>query len=353
MMRAPDDKDFQRWLRDATLSRDQAEILRADLSTPGPVDEASEAPVAFSREARSKGLDLLTVASYAGALLILLAMAWFLAEGWNSLGHWGVFATTLAYAGVFGGMGWWLRFRRGYPTAGGLLFTCLLGCVPILVFALEEGLGLWPGSRGPLGGWFLREETARLPMEAATLVAGILLLGWVRFPFLVLPVASACLGMALDLSGVLPLDFRHEEEWICVFVGFLMLAASFLADRRFEMDLSFWGYLCGLGAFWGGLVCMDSNDEFRRALFALLNAGLVFLSVYLNCRVFLVFGATGLAIYFFHLADDLFDDALIFPLAAAGLGLGLLLGAVYFNRHAGRLSAALDRFRPVRLRGRA
>lgn len=351
-LRPPSDADFQRWLRDATLSREQIEVLRSDLSASAPVDEATES-VPLSSESRGKGLDLLTVAYYAGGCLILAAMAWFLGSQWDHFAPRDIFLTTGCYAALLGYLGWLLRFRKGYPKAGGILITCAVWMVPIIVYALEDWAGIWPGgSRPSRTFWGRWENDAWIITEIATITAGILALRFVRFPFLVCPVAVSAWLLSIDMSELLRGDACsfHERAWITVAVGALMLVASFLADRRFEMDLSFWGYFFGLGSFWGGLTCQDSGSEWGKLAYASLNLVLVLLSVYLNRRVFLAFGSVGLLIYFYHLADGLFENSPFFPFAVAFLGLAIIVGAVCLQRFATRISGVLDRYRPARMR---
>ncbi len=96
-------------------------------------------------EAR-KGLNPVTVAYYFGAMLMLLACAWFLADKWEALGSRGVFATVLVYALVAAGLGLFLR-RKGFLLGGGLLVTVAVCLGPLLVSTSEYMIGLWAGER--------------------------------------------------------------------------------------------------------------------------------------------------------------------------------------------------------------
>ena len=97
------------------------------------------------------------------------------------------------YAACFAFLGQRLRFRYGYPEAGGLLVTCAVWMVPLMAYALEAWTGIWPASPSPASliwrPW--RNELAWIPLELVTAVVGILALRWVRYPFLTCPVAFA------------------------------------------------------------------------------------------------------------------------------------------------------------------
>src|SRR6267142_951477 len=57
---------------------------------------------------REKGLNLVTVAYYFGAMLMISACAWFLGDKWNALGSPGIFITVMIYMVVAGMLGFWL-----------------------------------------------------------------------------------------------------------------------------------------------------------------------------------------------------------------------------------------------------
>jgi hypothetical protein len=62
------------------------------------------------------------------------------------------------------------------------------------------------------------------------------------------------------------------------------------------------GYLFGMFAFWGGLTLLEGGSELDWFLYGLINAGLILLSVLLQRRLFVVFGAAGVFGYVGHLA---------------------------------------------------
>lgn len=341
MIRTPSEGDFERWIRDGTITPDQARVLRADLSQPAPEGEAAPAAESGEPAAAGKGIDPLTVAYYLGALLILGAMSWFLGTQWTALGHAGAFLTAAGYAALFGFLGARLRMRD-YPAAGGLLLNCALWMVPVMLLAVFEWGSFFTGPAA--------DERRNVLMGSATAVCGLLLLRFVRFPFLVATVCVAFWSAVMSGADAADLLGYHKMGWASAIAGAFLLAASFLADRRFVTDLAFWGYLCGVAAFWGGLSSLEPRGEAGKACYAAVNGLLLLAGIYLDRRAFLVFGTCGLAYYFWHLADKVFGKSPLFPLAMAFLGLAILMGAVWLRRRAAAISAALDRYRPARLR---
>jgi len=71
---------------------------------------------------RRKGFNLVTVAYYFGAMLMISACAWFLGDKWEVLGSPGVLVTVVVYMMIAACLGWWLR-NKGYKVGGGLLIT--------------------------------------------------------------------------------------------------------------------------------------------------------------------------------------------------------------------------------------
>lgn len=341
--RAPTPADFDRWTRGGWLTDEQAERLRAELRLHAP--DAAEGP---------KGLNLLTVAYYFGALLVIGALGWFLYDQWDGLGPGGILAVSCLYAFVFAGTGYVLRFRRGYATAGGILFACAVWMVPLATWASQKLLGLWPaGDPGSYHSYYVWINASWIAIEWATILAGLVVLRWVRFPFVTFPIAFALWFFSMDVAAVVLREASPSYEvrsWCSVVVGVVMLAIAYLADRRFREDLSFWCYLYGLVAFWGGLSTLPPQGELGRFVYFAVNLALGFLGVYLMRATFLVFATMGVLGYLSHLAGTVFRDAAFFPAIVAAIGVAVILGAVALQRHRARLDAVLDRYRPRRLR---
>jgi hypothetical protein len=288
-----------------------------------------------------KGLNAVTVAYYFGAMLMISACAWFLGDKWEALGTRGVFLTVLVYMLAALALGLALR-RRGYVVGGGLLVTVAVCLVPLLVYTVEEMLGLWPGPRpGEYAAYYPRVHGSWIVMELATMLAALVALRFVPFGFLTAPLAHSFWFFSMDVA-----EWAFGEElgrnprcWVSVAVGILTMLVGYGLERSYRRpgvprteDFAFWCYLFGLLAFWGGLTFMDSGSEIGRLLYALLNVGLIALGVRLRRSVFIVFGVLGVHVYLGHLAYEVFKDSVLFPFALALLGLSVILVTVLAQR---------------------
>jgi hypothetical protein len=289
-----------------------------------------------------KGLNLVTVAYYFGAMLMISACAWFLGDKWESLGSPGIFITVLIYMLLASSLGWWLR-GKGYFVGGGLLITVAVCLVPLLIYTVEDMLGLWPdGDPGAYKNYYPLIHGSWIIMELATIAAAAVALRFVRFGFLTAPMAFSFWFLSMDLAALILGEVNYDWEtrkWISVVVGLFTLLIGYGLDKKLRRserpdseDYAFWCYLFGMFAFWGGLTAMDSGSEVKRALYALMNIGLIGLAVKLRRTTFLIFGALGVHLYLGHLAYRVFKDSFLFPFALALLGLSLILLTVWMQR---------------------
>lgn len=298
-------------------------------------------PAAPVVEQRS-GLNLVTVAYYFGAMLMISACAWFLGDKWNSLGSPGILATVILYMMIAGSLGWWLR-NKGYIIGGGLLITVTVCLVPLLTYAIEDITGLWPSKYpGAYDGYYVWINGSWIVVELATIVVAAVALRVVRFGFLTAPIAFSFWFLSMDLASLITKNANlswETEEWLSVGVGLCTLLVGYGLDRSLHKpgesrseDFAFWCYLFGMMAFWGGLTSMNGRSEWMRVWYALLNVAFIGLAVKLRRATFLVFGALGVFVYLGHLAYEVFKDSFFFPFVLALLGLGLILATVWFQR---------------------
>jgi hypothetical protein len=290
---------------------------------------------------RTKGLNLVSVAYYFGALLMISACAWFLGDKWRALGHVGVLTTCAVYATGAVTIGIWLR-RQGYLVAGGLLVTVAVALIPLATYTVEDMLGLWPtGYPGSYARYYPWIHGSWIIMELATIVGAGVALVFVRFGFLVAPLAFSCWFLSMDLAALcmrVNLLTGRQREWVSLSVGLATIAVGFGLGRALRgkdgrtKDFSFWCHLFGMLAFWGGLSSLAGSSGIPLALYALINVGLMAVAVALRRVTFLVFGALGVWGYVGHLAYDIFKNSMLFPFALAGLGLGMILTTVWAQR---------------------
>jgi hypothetical protein len=224
------------------------------------------------------------------------------------------------------GLGWWLR-GKGYLVGGGLLITVAVCLVPLLTYSIEDIFGLWPGPHpGAYERYYPWIHGSWIVMELATIVAAAIALFYVRFGFLTAPIAFSFWFLSMDLAALV----ARQSDMLLVGFGLERLLHK-RPESRSE-DFAFWCYLFGMMAFWGGLTSMDSNSEVKKALYALLNVGFIWLAVKVRRSTFLVFGALGVHLYLGHLAYRVFEDSFFFPFVLALLGLSLILVTVFIQR---------------------
>lgn len=290
-----------------------------------------------------KGLNLVTVAYYFGAMLMISASAWFLGDKWDVLGSAGVLTTSLIYFLTTLSVGLWLRVK-GYTVGGGLLVTVAVCLVPLITFTIEDLLGFWPTQPpGEYQDFYPTIRGSWIVMELATIVAGLVALKFVRFGFLTAPIAFSFWFLSMDVAALMLGDNTLEwntRAWIGVVVGLIIIGIGYGLDRTLHQpgeprseDFAYWCYLFGLMTFWGNLTSIDGNSELSRAVYALINLGLVGAALKLRRPVFLVFGALGIHVYLGYLAYRVFQDSVMFPFVLAGLGLSLILVTIAAQRY--------------------
>lgn len=192
-------------------------------------------------------------------------------------------------------------------------------------------------------------------MEMGTITTGVIALRARRFPFLTAPIAFSLWFMSMDVAPLLYGNTTvtgNEREWVSVGFGLVILLVAYFVDLRVRAgeDFSFWGYVFGLMAFWGGLSVMDSGSELSRFIYCLINIGLISLSVVLRQRVFIVFGSAGVFGYLSHLSYTVFKDSLLFPVALSMIGICVIWLGVLYQRNGYKLEKAIQDHLPASLR---
>lgn len=333
-----DAKDLARAVDAGLLSRTQEQAL-LDFLQRQPAQE-------------SAGFQLSHIAFYIGALLIMGAMGWLLTEAWMRIGDGALLGVTLCYILLLAASGLALQ-HRGQFIAAGVFAAVAVSIVPLAVFALEQLTGLWPldDAQANYHHYYVYVQGGWLLMELATVIAGLLMLRLIPFPFVVMPVALALWFMSMDLSEWIHGDqFNWEQrQHVSLWFGLGMLLVFVLIDGRTQRDYAFWGYLAGLLAFWGGLTAMNSDSELDKAVYCLINLGLMLVAVLLRRPVFIVFGALGIAGYLGYLSYEVFAESLLFPVALSLLGLAVIGLGLLYQKHRAYLSGAIRSALPANL----
>lgn len=288
---------------------------------------------------------------YFGGVLAIAAMSLFMSLSYEFYGGLGLSALAFFYA-LLGLMLAEQQRQKQQQILTGIFATFALVQTPLLVFGLLLDYGLWDHREYQ---HFHQWIDARwLWMELATLLTSVFALYRYCLPFLLLPVAVTLWYLGMDLAPLLLQDLDpdwQQRKWVAVGWGLLTLVLAFYVDlrNRRPADFAFWLYLSGLLSFWGGLTAMDSGSELGKAIYAVINIGLLLLGVALVRRVFAVFGGLGVLIYLSHLAFDLFEDSNWFPLVLCGIGFAVIYSGVLWQRHESHWSAALQQLLPLRV----
>ncbi|MCX7900613.1 MAG: hypothetical protein N2444_11180, partial [Methylocystis sp.] len=264
----------------------------------GVIDAATyERLVAFlaAREsaplARAPRYDFTNLLWYAGALVVLGAMGMWSTTAFALWGDKALLTTALVYALLFTMAGAYL-WRRGLRTPGGLLVACAVGMAPLAIFTLQSMLGYSPveGS-GNYHDFYVWIKRGWLPMEVGTIAAALFALTFFPFPFLTMIIAFCLWFMSMDvtpwLMGVKEFSLEQRAT-VSMYFGLLALAVAWLVDLKLwkNGDFAFWLHLFGMMAFWGGLTSQHGGDEIGKAVYCVINIGLILLSVFLMRRVY-------------------------------------------------------------------
>jgi hypothetical protein len=130
-----------------------------------------------------------------------------------------------------------------------------------------------------------------------------------------------------------------------------MIAAAWALDLKWAAlgDFGFWLHLFGALTFWGA-ISSGSGDEFGEASYCAGNIALIAFALFINRRIYAVFGAIGVSVYLGHLAFDYFKDVLAFTFALSAIGLAIIFAGILLQRHQRAISAFIDASMPAALR---
>jgi len=171
---------------------------------------------------------------YLGGLIAIGAMSLFMNLGWEVFGGWGIFTIAAAY-GLFGLLlAEFFSRKKGFSVPAGIMSVFATALVPLAVYGLQSGLGLWEGSR-VYREYHVYIDWRWVSMELATLAAGAAALKRYKIPFLVFPVAATLWYMSMDLA---PFLFRDADiTWrlrriVSLWFGLAMILFALRVDFR-------------------------------------------------------------------------------------------------------------------------
>lgn len=298
---------------------------------------------------------------YFGGMLVIGAMSLFMTLGWDAFGAWG--SAVIAGLYLAGALKVASHLQaRGLNIPAGILATLAVCLVPLLVWSVQMGLGLWPpGGDHTFRAYHVHINWRWITLELSTLAAAVVMLWAYRLPFMVMPVAVTLWYLNMDVAHALMQKdgfdwaFTRDVSLVfglatCALAVWVDVRCRLATDPRDRQDFAFWLYLFGTLMFWCGLSMRESNSELGKALYCLINVGLVFWGAAINRRVFTVFGALGVAGYLGYLSSRVFHDSLGFTFALTLLGLGVVAFGVWWQRREAAIHARLAQWLPAALR---
>jgi len=321
------------------ISAEQAEAIRAltparrAAPRPGPVDAS-------------------VIGYVLGAVTVLSAMGWFLADRWDWLGAGGVLAVVGLYMALFLVVAQRLR-REGFETAGGFAVLLAVTMVPIAVVALNE-LTRWMATDVPASCRNSRFDLVfdfhlwrcrglEIVVELATLAAALIAVRWVRFSPFALLIAGLMLrflfhaadaALAGELGAV-------GTGWVWWIAASLVTAGAYVADRvqpRGE-DYALWLHaLAVFAAATASAMLLGEYEVFRHLLPPAALVAFLF-ALRMRRMPWTLLGLGWFVAYLGWLAADVFRDTPVFPIILAALGLAVIIGTVWIQRNAAMLVA--------------
>ena len=284
-----------------------------------------------------QGFNLISIAYYFGGFMILLAYTIFMGIQWEDLSEVGRIAVAAITIGALWGIGALLR-KMEFTLAGNLLIFAGTGIVPLLVFTIQQTLGLW-GEDLIYEDFYRVIAQAWVPLEIISMAVAIIVIWYVRFPLISLLISFWAWFLSMDIirliTGSDSWSWSTEEQLISTLIGLVLLAVGYTLQRSDKRDYSFWFYLFGHIIVLCHFTALALEDEgILSLLFIIVYLAFVVASVWLQSRLFLVFGALGSYGYLCYLAFRIFDGALGFVIGLAFVGLCIVLSAVGYQKYA-------------------
>jgi hypothetical protein len=298
-----------------------------------------------------RGFNWVTVAYALGALLVVFAGGWFLAQRWLALGPTGVLVIVLLYSLAAAGASMWLE-KRDFPEAAGIAAMVAVSLTPVVVWALESITGWWPvetWGQPYYPAYPPAEATRWVVAELATILAALLVLRRRAWSAVVLPIAVALFGLVMHLPRALGFDLTPVlERWIMLTSALLVCAIADGTDRRVPRqagagrgDMAFPLWMVGLATLAFSLLAFWPTARLWRHAVPLLGVGAVVVSLMIRRKTHLVFGVILIFLYLMYLAGEVFKSTAYFPVALAALGGAMLFATVWLQRRFPSLASRL------------
>lgn len=141
---------------------------------------------------------------YFGAMIVILALGWFVGIAWETFGGSGILTIALAYIALFTLIGSYLWHQKDLKVPGGLFITMAVCLIPLAVYGFQLYTGWWvvdqPGQYKDFYSWI---RAGWMLMEISTIFSALIALYFIRFPFLTAPLFFTLWVMSMDITPLL------------------------------------------------------------------------------------------------------------------------------------------------------
>jgi len=282
---------LKNWQQAGIITREQADAIRAfesGGSRLGLSPDAPRAPVTPS-----------TLITYIGGFLVLVASGVFVGLGWVDMGNtqrffWALLSVAIPWAAAY-------FLRRARAPLAQFVGTALLAlgslALMLLGFTVFRLLGVWPGTTDtPVA----RDRVNELMMvgQIATVTAAAIFAFRLNIPWMLL--LSGVVGWFAWVSAM-DLWYPRDELtdvplWTLSFYGVVLVALGLRLNRVKLRQHAFWLFLSGLTAtfLFLGIDSFDDALGPTGLVFLALAISAIVLSMWIDYRIFLLYGALGL-----------------------------------------------------------
>lgn len=298
-----------------------------------------------------RGFNWVTIAYVLGALLVVFACGWFLAQRWLSLGPSGVLLVVVVYAVIAALASRWLE-RLAFHEAAGVSAMVAVSLTPVAVWALESLTGWWPVETWgqPYYPYYPAAEASRWVIaELATILAALIVMRKRPYTALAFPIAVALFGLVIHVPRATGMDLTPgPERWMVLTGALLVCCIADTVDRlvprgkvpgRGDMAFPFW--LVGLVALAVSFLSFWPTAGAWRHGLPVLALGGIAAALVMGRRTHLVFGVFAIFLYLLYLAAEVFKSTAYFPVILALLGGATLFATVWLQRKFPALASRL------------
>lgn len=280
---------------------------------------------------------------YFGGLLSIGAMSLFMTMAWGIFGPWGTVVLAMLY--LFGVLKVAVHFKKQKLfIPAGIMGALAIVLVPLIVWSFQSAIGLWPDDVSQHFKHYHEQINGKyLSLEISTLAAAVMMLWYLRLPFMVMPISVTLWYLSMDISHFL----LKQTEWgefgisLTLLFGLSTCAIAIWTDIRCRQakdlvnrqDFSYWLYLIGALMFWTTLGVKMADTESGRISFTLINLLMMFGGVAIQRRVFTVLGSIGVISYLGYLSSKIFTNTIIFTFALTLLGFLSIAAGIWWQKN--------------------